>query len=59
MFELKITLASKSECLLGLFIDQGELEGKKDIWIPFTRLRIGLIFLIVDFIKMSTRPTSL
>ena len=59
MFEVKITLISKSECLLGLFIDQGELEGKKDIWIPFTRLRVGLVFLIVDFIKISTKPTSL
>lgn len=59
MFEVKITLISKSECLLGLFIDQGELEGKKDIWLPFTRLRVGLVFLIVDFIKISTKPTSL
>ena len=59
MFEVKITLVSKSECLLGLLVDQGELEGKKDIWIPFTRLRVGLIFLMIDFIKLSTRPTSL
>ena len=48
MLELKITLISKSECLLGLFFDQGEYEIVEDTWVPFTRLRIGLIFAMVD-----------
>jgi hypothetical protein len=48
MFELKVTLISKSESLLGFLFDQGEFELVEDTWVPFTRLRIGIIFAIVD-----------
>lgn len=54
MFEIKITLVSKSECLFGVLVDQGEFEIKHETWRPFTRLRIGLVFLTLDFIKFST-----
>jgi len=54
MFEIKITLVSKSECLLGVLVDQGELEVKHKNWVPFIRLRLGLAFLTIEFIKFST-----
>lgn len=49
MFELRIGLISKSEILCGVLIDTGEVEVKKDTWVNFTRLRLGLIFIILDF----------
>lgn len=54
MFEIKIILASKSETLLGLMIDQGEFEVKEGTWVPYTRLRLGLIFITFDFIKFQS-----
>jgi hypothetical protein len=49
MLELKVTLISKSECLLGIFFDKGEYEILEGQWVPFTRFRIGLLFAIADF----------
>lgn len=57
MFEIKIILISKSEALLGALIDQGEFEVKEGTWIPFTRLRLGLVFITFDFIKFQTKPS--
>lgn len=57
MFEIKITLVSKSESLLGMMLDQGEFEVRQDLWVPFTRLRIGLIFLTIDFVKFLGKTT--
>ena len=48
MLEIKLTAISKSESLLGLMFDQGEFQGK-DKWQPFTRIRLGFIFLTLDF----------
>ncbi len=49
MLEIKITVISKSECLLGLFYDQGECEIIEGVWVPFKRFRIGVFFGTVDF----------
>lgn len=57
MFEIKITFVSKSECLFGILVDQGEFEVKTEVWVPFTRLRLGLVFLTLDLIKFSKTPT--
>lgn len=54
MFEFKITAVSKAESLLGLMFDQGEYQSKEK-WIPFTRLRLGLIILTFDFVWYSTK----
>jgi hypothetical protein len=48
MLEIKVTLVSKSESLLGIMFDQGEHEIKKQTWMPFTRIRLGIIFLTLD-----------
>ncbi len=48
MTQLSLSLFSKSECLLGIMLDQGEHEIKKDTWVPFTRLRIGLVMCTID-----------
>lgn len=53
MFEIRITLVSKAETLLGIMIDQGECQQGDDNWTPFIRVRIGLIFLTLDFLKFS------
>lgn len=50
MLEFKITAVSKSESLLGLMFDQGEYEIREKKWVPFTRIRIGIIFLTLDFV---------
>jgi hypothetical protein len=50
MLEIKMTAVSKSESLLGIMFDQGEHEIKKEVWVPFTRIRIGIIFLTLDLI---------
>lgn len=50
MLEVKMTAISKSESLLGVMFDQGEHEIKKDKWLPFTRIRLGCIFLTLDFL---------
>lgn len=55
MLEIKMTVVSKSESLLGLMFDQGEHEIKEKKWIPFTRIRLGLIFLTLDFIWYSSK----
>lgn len=55
MFELKIVLISQSECLLGLFFDQGECEIKEGTWVPFTRFRIGLLFGTIHFSWFSKK----
>lgn len=57
MFEIKIILVSKSESLLGIMMDQGEFEVKPNAWVPFTRLRVGLLFLTFDFIKYDASTT--
>jgi len=54
MFEIKIILVSKSECLFGVLVDQGELEVQHKTWVPYTRFRLGLIFLTIEFIKFSS-----
>lgn len=54
MFEFKITAVSKSESLLGVMFDQGEYQTKEK-WIPFTRIRLGLIFLTLYFVWYSAK----
>lgn len=54
MFEIRITLVSKAESLLGIMIDQGECQHGDDKWIPFVRVRVGIIFLTLDIVKLST-----
>jgi len=49
MLEIKMTAVSKSESLLGIMFDQGEYEIKEKVWAPFTRIRLGIIFLTLDF----------
>jgi hypothetical protein len=46
--QISLALLSKNETLLGLMMDQGEYERTKEVWVPFTRLRLGLIFLTLD-----------
>jgi hypothetical protein len=53
MLEIKMTAVSKSETLLGIMFDQGEHEIQKGNWIPFTRVRLGVIFLTLDFMWYS------
>jgi hypothetical protein len=53
MFEFKLTLISKSEVLFGVMVDTGEVEVKKNTWLPFTRLRLGLIFITLDLTHIS------
>jgi hypothetical protein len=48
-----MTVISKSESLLGISFDQGEYQSKNSNWVPFTRLRLGVIFLTLDFIYYS------
>jgi len=48
MLEIKMTAVSTSESLLGVMFDQGEHQVKEK-WIPFTRIRLGFIFLTLDF----------
>jgi hypothetical protein len=48
MFEIKVNFISKNETLFGLMLDQGEYEMKKEKWVPFTRLRLGFIFITLD-----------
>ena len=48
MLEVRMTLISKSESLLGILFDQGEYEVAETVWVPFTRIRIGLIFAMLD-----------
>ena len=54
MFEFKITAISKSESLLGFMFDQGDYQTKEK-WIPFTRIRLGVIFLTLDFVWYTTK----
>lgn len=49
MLEFKLTAVSQSEIIAGIVIDQGEYEKAPNSWIEFIRLRIGLIFLTLDF----------
>ena len=49
MLEFKIVLFSKAESLLGLSFDQGEFE-KGPNWVPFSRIKIGCVFVSFDFI---------
>ena len=49
MLEIKMTAVSKSESLLGIMFDQGEHEIKERKWVSFTRIRLGIIFLTLDF----------
>jgi hypothetical protein len=46
--QISISLLSKNETLLGLMMDQGEYEKSKGVWIPFTRIRLGIVFLTLD-----------
>jgi len=51
MLEFKIVFFSKSEILCGLYLDHGEYEKAEGKWVPYTRFRIGLIFLCLDFMR--------
>jgi|LauGreDrversion4_2_1035121.scaffolds.fasta_scaffold20908_8 hypothetical protein len=51
MIDITITLLSKNEIIAGITFDQGEYEKKPDTWVGFSRIRIGLIFIIIDFMK--------
>lgn len=53
MFELKIVAISKSEVIMGLVIDNGEVEVKEENWMKFTRIRLGFIFLTIDMTWFS------
>ena len=53
MFQIQMTIMSKSESLLGLMFDQGDYQSSDDKWIPFTRVRIGFIFFTIDFTWFS------
>jgi hypothetical protein len=54
MFEVKLTLISKSESLLGILFDQGEYQKRSSgQWVPFTRIRLGVIFLTLDIVWYS------
>lgn len=54
MFEFKLSFISKSECLLGVFFDQGEYQKRSSgEWLPFTRVRLGVLFLTLDFMWYS------
>lgn len=46
--QISISLLSKNETLLGLMMDQGEHERAEKVWVPFTRLKLGFIFLTLD-----------
>jgi hypothetical protein len=46
--QISLALLSKNETLFGLMVDQGEYERTKEVWVPFSRLRIGFIFLTLD-----------
>ena len=54
MFELKITIISKSESLLGVMFEQGEYQLDEN-WIPFTRMRVGIIFITFDLTWFSKK----
>ena len=53
MFQIQLTVMSKSESLLGFMFDQGDHLSSNDKWIPFTRVRIGFLFFTVDFTWFS------
>jgi hypothetical protein len=53
MTEITIVFISKSEVLLGAMIDTGEVEVEKDRWVKFSRLRLGLFFLTLNFTWFS------
>jgi hypothetical protein len=53
MFQIQMTVMSKSESLLGLMFDQGDHQSYEDEWIPFTRVRLGFIFFTIDFTWFS------
>lgn len=53
--QISLSLLSKNETLLGLMMDQGEYERTKEVWTPFTRLRLGIIFLTLDFMWYHTK----
>lgn len=48
MLEIRITAISKSESLIGMMFDQGEHQVNQK-WVAFTRLRLGFVFLTLDF----------
>ncbi len=50
MLEMSVTFFSKAESLLGMAIDQGDCQNKEGKWIPFSRIRIGFIFLTIEFL---------
>jgi hypothetical protein len=51
MIQFKIIFLSKSEIICGLHFDQGEYEKAPDDWKPFNRIRVGLLFLTLEFMK--------
>lgn len=53
--EISLSLLSKNETLLGLMMDQGEYERTKEVWTPFTRIRLGIIFLTLDVMWYHTK----
>lgn len=53
--EISLSLLSKNETLLGLMMDQGEYERTKEVWTPFTRIRLGFIFLTLDVMWYHTK----
>ena len=48
MFEMRLIFIERSESLLGVMFDQGERELSNGKWVPFTRLRFGVILLTLE-----------
>jgi hypothetical protein len=49
MLEIKLVFISSAEILLGASLDTGEVEIEEGQWLKFTRFRIGLLFVTIDF----------
>lgn len=58
MFEIRVILIEKTESLLGIMFDQGERELSNGKWIPFTRLRFGIVFLTLELAWYQKRSTQ-
>ena len=50
MLEFKIVIFSKAESLLGIYFDQGEFEKGDNKWHPYSRFRLGFLFISFDLI---------
>jgi hypothetical protein len=49
MLEVKVVLVSKSEMIIGVVIDTGDVAISDDKWVKFSRLRLGLLLITLDF----------